>query len=132
MEEMSCNYDFFPSMLDYLGLPQQGQVPGKSYAAALRGEKLVRDDEFTFHEYEETRAVQTPAWKLIRRHPDGPDELYDMVHDPGERVNLIDRPDCADVQADLDARLMDFFARHAAPEYDVWAGGRSKAGRPVC
>ena len=131
VEEMRCNYDFFPSMLDYLGLAQQGELVGTSYAPALRGENLVRNDEITFHEYEETRTVQTRAWKLIRRHPDGPDELYDMAHDPGERVNLIDRPDCAEVQADLDARLTDFFATYADAEYDPWAGGRTKAGKLV-
>ncbi len=131
VEEMRCNYDFFPSMLDYLGLSQRGELPGRSYAPALRGEKLARDEEIVFHEYEETRSVQTPQWKLIRRHPDGPDELYDMINDPGERVNLIDHPDCADVQADLDARLTDFFATYADPEYDVWAGGRTKAGKLI-
>lgn len=130
VEEMSCNYDFFPSMLDYLGLAQRGEeLPGTSYAPLLRGEKLVRGDEITFHEYEETRSVQTREWKLIRRHPYGPDELYHVVRDPGERVNLIDQSDCAEIQADLDARLTDFFATYADPEYDVWAGGKTKAGR---
>ncbi|HJN16919.1 MAG TPA: sulfatase-like hydrolase/transferase, partial [Armatimonadota bacterium] len=131
IDEMSCTYDFFPSMLDYLELEQNADLPGRSYAPALRGDGLDWDDEVTFHEYEETRTAQTPEWKLIRRHPEGPNELYDMVNDPGERVNLIDQPDHATPQASLDARLSEFFATHADPEYDMWAGGRTKAGKLV-
>jgi hypothetical protein len=75
--------------------------------------------------------VQTLDWKLIRRHPDGPDELYDLGRDPGERVNLIHDASCRDTREDLTARLKTFFDRYVTPEYDLWAGGRSKAGRTV-
>ena len=38
------------------------------------------------------RAVRTPDWKLILRdHPK--DELYDLAHDPGERTDLLNRPE---------------------------------------
>lgn len=36
------------------------------------------------------RMVRTPRFKLIARR-DGPDELYDLVADPGERTNLVAR-----------------------------------------
>jgi arylsulfatase A-like enzyme len=132
VDTMTCNYDFFPSMLSYLGLerrkPETPALPGRSYAAALAGEKLDWDEEITFHEYENTRAVQTRQWKLVRRHPDGPDELYDMTADPDELTNLIDRPSSAEVCQGLDAQLQAFFERHADPQYDMWRGGRTKAG----
>ncbi len=132
VDELSCNYNFFPSMLDYLGLQDQmpdAALPGRSFAAALRGDSLNWKDETAFHEYENTRCVQTPEWKLIRRYPHGPDELYDMVNDPGERVNLVHDAECAEVQADLDAQMGEFFATYTEPEYDIWEGGRTKAGR---
>ena len=135
VDELSPNYDLFPSMLEYLGLesplPSDLLLPGRSFAPALRGEALGWDDQVAIHEYENTRAIQTPEWKLIRRHPDGPDELYDMVRDPGERVNLIGYPDHEAVIGGLDARLTAFFAKHADPRYDLWSGGISKAGRSL-
>jgi arylsulfatase A-like enzyme len=33
------------------------------------------------------------------------DELYDLAHDPFEMANLIDEPACADLLADMRARL---------------------------
>ncbi|MFW6163044.1 MAG: sulfatase/phosphatase domain-containing protein, partial [Planctomycetota bacterium] len=76
-----------------------------------------------------TRAVRTADWKLIRRHPDGPDELYHLAADPGEQKNLYDEPAHAERRQALQARLDAFFARYAEPRYDLWKGGRSKTGR---
>jgi len=135
IDTLSCNYDFFPSMLDYLDLqerlPTAVPLPGKSYAAALRGEDLAWDEEIIFHDYENVRAVQTPAWKLVRRHPDGPDELYHLAEDPGEWENLIHYAEHEAVRDELDARLKAFFAAHTDPQYDLWADGTTKAGRMV-
>ena len=52
-----------------------------------------------------------------------------MRNDPGERENVIEKPRCADVRRDLSARLEAFFGRYVDPRYDLWRGGRSKAGR---
>jgi arylsulfatase A-like enzyme len=130
---MTSHYDFLPSMTEYLGMP--GGLPpdppkaGRSYAAALRGEPLDWNEQIVFHEYEETRTVQTPEWKLILRHPDGPNELYNLAGDPGERRNLFGEPAAAAVRAALSDRLRLFFDTHAERQYDTWRGGRSKAGR---
>ena len=74
------------------------------------------------------RAIRTEEWKYVARHPDGPFELYDMKADPRERFNLFGQPKQAEIQRALAARLDEFFQRHADPQYDVWKGGRSKAG----
>ncbi|HEY1377583.1 MAG TPA: sulfatase-like hydrolase/transferase [Gemmataceae bacterium] len=126
------NYDLFPTLLDCLGLadkaPQTPPPPGRSFAAALRGESIPWDN-VAFYEFETARAVRTGDWKYVRRFPNGPDELYDLAHDPGERVNLVNDPARAAVRADLGKRLEAFFARYADPQYDLWRGGRSKAPR---
>jgi arylsulfatase A-like enzyme len=131
-EILISNYDFLPTLLDYLGVekrtPREPPLPGRSYAAALRGEEPPWDD-VVFFEYEETRAVRTPEWKYIRRFPDGPDELYDLKRDPGERKNLIDQPPHAEVQKTLHVRLTSFFNRYADTRYDRTRGGASKADR---
>ena len=82
-----------------------------------------------FYEFETTRAIRTADWKLIRRHATGPHELYNLAADPGELTNLITDPAQAATRESLQRRLDAFFARHADPQYDIWHGGRSKAGR---
>jgi arylsulfatase A-like enzyme len=129
---LCCTYDFLPSILEYLGLPAPArELPGTSYAAALRGEALRREDEATFHEYENVRTIRTRGWRYTRRVPDGPDELYDLEADPGERWNLAGDRTRADVRDRLAARLAAFFDRHADPKHDLWRGGATKAGRMV-
>ena len=126
------NYDFLPTLLDFLGLkekaPLKPPLPGRSYSGTLKGEKGTWDDT-VFFEYENTRAVRTPEWKYISRFPDGPNELYDLASDPGERHNLVDQPAHADQQKELRARLDEFFNRYADPRFDLSRGGISKAGR---
>ncbi|MBT3376265.1 MAG: sulfatase-like hydrolase/transferase [Lentisphaerae bacterium] len=126
------HYDFFPSMMDYLGLGegklQSLPLPGRSYAGSLLGQVVDWGEEITFHEYENVRSVQTPQWKLVQRHPSGPHELYDLVSDPGESHNLVEEMGQAEIRAELIARLRSFFTEHADPEYDLWQNGRSKAG----
>ena len=53
---------------------------------------------------------------------------FDMKNDPGERENLIDATEAQPDLADLQRQLEGFFEKYADPEYDLWKGGRSKAG----
>lgn len=133
IETMTCHYDFLPSILSYLALDEQvpRSVPlaGRSYAPALLGQKPNWGAEATFHEYENTRAIQTPGWKLVQRHPEGPHELYHLAEDPEERSNLFDDPEHAEIRSALAAKLQEFFGQYTVPQYDVWREGRSKAGR---
>ncbi len=130
--EMVRTYDLMPTLLSHLGLadrmPKSPPSPGRDFAPALRGQS-IKWDNVVYYEFEDTRAIRTADWKLIRRHPDGPHELYDLKNDPGETVNLIADPAHARTRRNLKARLDRFFARHADPQYDLWRGGRSKARR---
>jgi len=129
---MTSHADFFPSILDYLGFadrcPSDVPLSGRSYGPALQGKACDLGEEIVFGEYETTRLVTTPAWKLIRRHGFGPDQLFNLVDDPDEAVNLLGRTDIAEVEQDLSQKLEAFFARCCDPQYDTWAGGRSKGG----
>jgi len=124
------NYDFLPTVLNYLGMQDQmpARSPGRDFSAVLRGESPSWDNA-VFYEMEDTRAIRTDGWKYVARHPDGPWELYDMQADPRERFNLFGQPAMAEKQQELAGRLDAFFRRHADPQYDLWQGGRSKAGR---
>jgi arylsulfatase A-like enzyme len=131
-EAMTCNYDFLPTVLDYLGLaekiPTQPALPGKSYAAALKGKTLAWQNTI-YHEFENTRMIRTPEWKLTLRYPNGPDEFYNMALDPEESKNLIHVSQFAGARNKLQQQLEAFFARYADPQYDLWKSGKSKAPR---
>lgn len=137
------NYDFLPSVLGYLGLgermPPKPKSPGRDYSPLLLGRpvgwagdgggRTEIADGGVYYEMGNTRAVRTAAWKYVERHPDGPHELYDMNADPHERFNLYGQPAKQAVQAELAGKLKAFFKTYADPQYDLWNGGRSKAGR---
>ena len=129
-EGRTSHYDLFPSLLDYLGLAKRipAMVPGTSYAPALSGASLEWDDAI-FYEFENVRLIRTDRWKYTWRHPDGPDELYDMQSDVGERNNLAGSTALATTIRELRGRIESFFGSYVDPEYDLWRGGRSKAGR---
>jgi arylsulfatase A-like enzyme len=132
---MVSNYDFLPSLLEYLGLkdriPSKPKLPGRCFTAALRGEEIEWETAM-FYEMESCRSVRTENWKYVaRRSPDGPTELYHMAIDPHVRFNLFGQPQHAVIQQEMAERLDAFFNEYADPEYDIWKGGRSKAHRLV-
>ncbi|MCX5660555.1 MAG: sulfatase-like hydrolase/transferase [Planctomycetota bacterium] len=125
-----ANYDFLTSILDHIGLdPAVPGSPGVSYAPALRGQPAPPRPVDTFFEFEPVRTIRNDRWKYTQRHPAGPDELYDMANDPGERVNLAPAPEHAATVAEARDRIARFVERYGNPAYDVWRGGTSKAGR---
>jgi arylsulfatase A-like enzyme len=131
-DRMIASYDLLPTVLAYLGLsdriPSKPSLPGRDFSPLLLGRAMAWDDVI-FHEFDRTRMIRTPRWKLTRRYPHGPDELYDMQSDPEERRDL--RADAASAQTlrDLTARLEQFFDRYADPKYDRTRNGKSKFER---
>ncbi|MBA4148474.1 MAG: sulfatase-like hydrolase/transferase [Verrucomicrobia bacterium] len=126
---MVHNHDFLPTVLDHVGLkemtPGSPQLPGKSFAPVLRGEK-VEWENVIYHDFENTRMIRTPKWKLTIRYPHGPDDLYDMENDPGEKENLIYVGQHSAAKNQLKKKLETFFAKYADPKYDRWNGGATK------
>lgn len=121
------NHDFMATVLDLLGnkSPQNTNSPGKSFAPALRGQTM-KWDNVIYHEFENTRMIRTERFKLTIRHPFGPDELYDMQHDPDERENLIFVKKYENTKRELQNKLRKFFDKYADPKYDRWKGGLTK------
>jgi arylsulfatase A-like enzyme len=109
-------------------MPTQPKSPGHDYSPALRGKRIEWDNAI-FYEMETVRAIRDDNWKYVARHPNGPNELYDMKRDPQERVNLFGQAENSAKQAEMARRLDDFFSTYADPQYDIWHGGRSKAKR---
>jgi arylsulfatase A-like enzyme len=113
--------DWFPTLLDYLGLPDPGRErrPGASFAGVLRGQSLSgREEVVVCEEYGPVRMIRDREWKYVHRYAYGPHELYDLCADPGETRNLADDPGQQTRVRHCRERLDGFFARHADPEID--------------
>jgi choline-sulfatase len=118
---MVSSYDFFPTLLDYLGIqaaPEPHRV-GRSYARFLRGESPAWHNELYF-EYQYVRGIRTENMKYVERTEEWPSELFDLETDPGERQNVIDDKRHAAQLTALRARLTDFFQKTGAPPIDQW------------
>jgi hypothetical protein len=59
--------------------------------------------------------IRTPEWKCVRRHDHGPDELYHLPTDPGERCNRAADPAFSGVMRELSTRLEKWYADHEDP-----------------
>ena len=130
VDHLVSHYDIFPTILDQVGLSgiEIANSPGRSFAPMLRGETVAGWDEAAFFENETARAIRTPEYLYVR-HLDGTgdDELYDLVADPEQWVNVAADDGYAEAVADLLARLEAFFARYADPRYDLWNGGTGQS-----
>ena len=131
-EEMLSQYDFMPTLLDYLGLEntEADRLPGESFAPLLRGELMasrdavvvlderILDEHAVFDEYGPVRMIRTRDSKYVHRYPYGPHELYDLANDPDERENRIDDPAYQDTVRELKAGLEAWFVRYVDPMLD--------------
>lgn len=113
--------DWFPTLLDYLGLPDAGrdQRPGVSFADLLRGKPLPgREQVVVTEEYGPVRMIRDRDWKYVHRYPYGPHEFYHLAEDPGETRNLAERPESQARIRDYRNALEQFFRQHADPAVD--------------
>lgn len=119
--DLLSQYDIMPTLLDYLGFTFDGieELPGVSFAPLFHGQSLEnREGVFIFDEYGPVRMIRTREWKYVRRYPYGPDELYNLEDDPGERHNLIHEDDREDVIRKLKYSLDSWFCKYADPRLD--------------
>ena len=131
-DQMIANYDFMPTLLGHLErsdlMPTVPKSPGRDMSPLLTGQSFQRTSEHAavFYEFENLRCVRTTTHKYIHRHPNGPHELYDLINDPDEFVNLVDDPTHAKIRDGLKTRLFDFYDQYSLPKYDMWKGGTSQ------
>jgi choline-sulfatase len=118
---MVSSYDFFPTILDYLGLkaaPDSRRV-GRSYAPFLAGKNPAWRSRLYF-EYANVRAIRTENLKYVERTREWPSEFFDLEADPGETRNAInDAAQQAQVR-ELARELAEFFRRSGAPPIEQW------------
>jgi N-acetylglucosamine-6-sulfatase len=119
VEQQTLTLDLAPSILDLCGAPPLPKTHGRSWKRLVQGESTDwRTAWYYEYDYEKQfpytpniRGVRTDRFKYIRYpHGDGtPDrhkaELYDLVADPDETVNLIADPRHAETVRQLQAEL---------------------------
>lgn len=118
---MASQYDFMPTLLDYLNLPDPNDdmSPGSSFVPALTGNTNdAKDRIVVFDEYGPVRMIRTQEWKYVHRYPYGPHELYDLVNDPDERLNLIDEKSRKALIRDMRRQMGEWFDRYVVPRLD--------------
>ena len=116
--ELVDHLDLFQTLAEsgQAKLPSDADYPGGSMMHLL-----VEPDgggfwrEVQFGEYGTVRMARTGRYKLVRRHPSGPDELFDLETDPRECRNLIDSSSHRAVRSELTLRIETHFGRYSRP-----------------
>ncbi|WP_105614342.1 sulfatase-like hydrolase/transferase [Vallitalea okinawensis] len=120
-DELLSHYDFMPTILDYVGLhnPEAEKLPGMSFANLLRGVSMEeRENVVVYDEYGPVRMIRTKEFKYVHRYPHGPHELYDVIHDPHEKINLINNEAQRDTVVRLRGMLESWFVQYVNPNID--------------
>ena len=82
--------DLFPTLCDLVPLPHLPAFQGRSFAGIVAGtHENSRPSALTEEPYR--KAVATAEWRYVANRTEGEkDELYDLVQDPWETMNLLD------------------------------------------
>jgi len=91
--------DFYPTLLQLAGLPLQPaqHVDGVSLVPLLRGGAIAERDLFWHYPHygnqggEPSSIIRSGPWKLVHYWEDGRDELYNILEDIGEQVDVAAR-----------------------------------------
>ena len=117
-DEMVDHLDLFQTLAEagQAKLPPNTDYAGKSLLPLLLDHEEVRSwRDIQFGEYGTVRMARSRRYKMIRRHPNGPHELFDLEVDPRENRNLIDSPQHLAVTTELSQLLASHFQRFTTP-----------------
>ncbi len=119
---MVSSYDFFPTLLDYLGLEAKRDPRrlGRSYRGWLDGRPPRSWSNRLLFEYAYVRSLRTENLKYVQRADGWPSEFYDLETDPGETRNLIADPAYRDRRAALERELDSSFSTIGAKPIAEW------------
>jgi choline-sulfatase len=121
-DALVSSYDFFPTLLEYLGVAAASNPRrvGRSYAGFLRGNKPRQWRSRLYFEYAYVRAVRTENLKYVERADGFESEMFDLEADPGEERNVLHEAGYAPQRAAFKNELQGFFGRIGAPPLAEW------------
>mgnify|MGYP001251301472 CR=1 FL=1 len=135
VSQMASQLDFYPTLLELLGLEDQvtEALPRHSFASLLEGETRdkpeIRGEVFICEEYGPVRMLRNPRYKYVHRYPYGPHEFYDLQEDPGEERNLIDDPAQQSRILEMRQKLERWYLRYSDPKRDASKEGVTGLGQ---
>ena len=70
-DDLLSHYDFMPTLLDVLGLPnpEASLLPGRSFAPLLRGERIGSSEDQPVFVFDEVRACAHDPHPPLEVHP---------------------------------------------------------------
>lgn len=114
VDSMVLNIDVAPALFDLAGLQPTVNMSGRSFVPLLTSVDAKWRESFLFEYFVEKVTLRCPRyfgvrtadWKYVH-YPllEGMDELYDLAHDPGERLNLVDKQQATETLAMLKTEL---------------------------
>ncbi len=121
-DAMVSSYDFFPTLVDYLGLeaPASPKRVGRSYAGFLRGRAPSQWRTRLYYEYAYVRAIRTENLKYVERAEGDPCEMFDLEADPGETRNVYGDPAYRKQRDAFAGELRRYFEGIGAPPINDW------------
>jgi arylsulfatase A-like enzyme len=111
---MVLNVDLAPTLLAAAGVTAPAGIHGASFLPLAEGREVEWRDAFLYEYFEypaahcvrKNRGIRTERYKLIHFFEEPQEwELYDLVADPDETVNLATRPEHRTRVAELRQRL---------------------------
>lgn len=117
IQKMVQNIDVAPTILSAAGLQQPADMPGRSFLPLLKADSVQWRNKIFYEYYWEYDFPMTPTvfgvrsdqYKYIRYYGIwDTNELYDLVNDPNETTNLINRPEYAAVVKQMATELYDW------------------------
>jgi len=93
-EEFVGLQDIVPTLAGLLNIELPGKVDGIDLTPLLKAKDFTGREYFVSYSMDppnQTYMVRTDCWKYIYSENNGVEEFYDMVHDPNEEWNLIDK-----------------------------------------
>ena len=104
---VSNGNDLMPTLCDFIGAPIPDGLPGKSLKPLLTGKAASTGRDYIFCEGGNWfQVVYQGRYKYTLIEDIGlPALLVDLQKDPGEKVNLIGNPACADIEKKLSGLL---------------------------
>ena len=120
------NIDFAPTLLDAAGVTPKTPMHGVSLLPLVEANPppWQRDLYYLFYEnpgfhgVARHYGVRTERYKLVYYYQNDEWELFDLVTDPADQVNLYGKPGYEAITADLKQRLQQLRVRYQVPETD--------------
>jgi arylsulfatase A-like enzyme len=120
------NIDYAPTILGAAGVELETPMHGVSLLPLATEKSVSWQRDLYYHFYENPGfhgvarhyGVRTDRYKLVYYYRNDEWELFDLLEDPDDQINLYGKADYKEVQVDLKVRLAALRERYQVPEED--------------